>query len=352
MDEDPLREWARALAEMGIERIEGRIIGDGSSFDGHPFAEGWDIDYFMRQPTRILGFSTSGLAYHDNIARVGLRTARAGAPPLVSVHPSSYLQVTSQLQTSARQRGNDVRVVRSLGSDTVVLTGSLPHSHARSLSVPVADPVLFTAASFEEHLRLSGIVTNVQRVDGATLDMRALYSGAQPLFVYQSPSLAEIIEPINKQSNNFYAEQLFRTIGWNGSNEGAERRVKALLSRAGASTSGLAIRDGSGLSRKNYITPEAMTRLLVFMNRHEEREAFLNSLPTAGESRSTMRFRLGGSSVQAKTGSLDHVRALAGYTRTADGRRVAFSVMTNNFSAPAWHMNEAIDQVVATISSR
>jgi serine-type D-Ala-D-Ala carboxypeptidase/endopeptidase (penicillin-binding protein 4) len=346
---DALRQWARELGAMGIERIEGRLIGDGSVFDNQPYAAGWDVDYFTRQPTRILGFVAGGLAYHDNIVRLEVRATREGAAPEIRARPAAYMTIDNQARTSARSRGNAIQAHRRLGTDEIRLNGTVPANFTGAINVPVADPVMFTLHAFDAHLRAEGIQTELEKRDARTLPGRPPYDGSQPLFVYRSPTLAEIIQPINKRSDNFYAEQLFRTVGWGGSADGAQRRIKSLLSKAGASTGGLSIMDGSGLSRKNMITPEALGRLLVYMHKHPEREAFISSLARGGENQTTLRHRLAGTDLQAKTGSLDYVRTLAGYTRTADGRTAAFVVFANNYTAPAWHMADAVDQVVVAI---
>ena len=170
-------------------------------------------------------------------------------------------------------------------------------------------------------------------------------------FVHVSPPLDEILKVVNKESNNFYAEQVFRSVAPGGGAEAAERRVKVLLSKAGISADRLSIRDGSGLSRKNLVTPHALGRLLAYMRDHPESDAFVSSLPSGGEPQTTLRGRLHNVPVRAKTGSLEFVRALSGYTTTSDGRQVAFAVLANNFTGPSYAVTQSIDRVVASLAS-
>lgn len=343
---DPLRQWAQQLASMGVRRIEGRIIGDDNVFDDRPYAEGWDIDYVTTQASRLLGVSTSGLSYHDNVIEVEIRATGTGNAPQVTTRPSGYLRVHNRLSTSGRRRGVAVETGRTLGAEAIVLDGSVPQTYAGTIVVPAANPTLFTVHSFRQYLQEAGIAVEAEVVDVDDLDEALKYDDARPLFVHLSPPLADILKAVNKESNNFYAEQVFRTFAWGGSASGGERRVKDLLARAGASTEGLSIRDGSGLSRKDLVTAEALARLLVFMQKHPEREAFMTSLARGGEARSTLQHRLHNVPVLAKTGSLEYVRSLSGYATTPEGRRLAFTVLANNFTVSSYRITQAIDRIV------
>lgn len=349
--DDPLRQWATALASMGVTRIEGRLIGDDDVFDDDPYAKGWDVDYILTQSSRKLGISTSGLAYRDNVVSLKVRAERVGTAPGVAASPVGYLDVRNDATTHARRRGRNVRVRRTLGTEDVQLYGSVARTYAGTIEVPVANPTAFTLFAFRYHLQEAGIDVDANLLDLDDLDERLDYRDAEPLFVHLSPPLHEILRVVNRESNNFYAEQLLRTIGWGGTAEGAEGRIKELLTRAGASTAGLSVRDGSGLSRKDMVTPEAMGRLLAYMYRHPARDAFLDSLPAGGEAGTTMRHRLQDVPVRAKTGSLEFVRALSGYTTTPDGRPVAFAFFANNYAAPSYRITRALDAMVRTLAT-
>ncbi len=348
---NPLRDWARQLASMGVRRFEGRLIGDDDVFDDRPYAEGWDVDYITRQSSSSLGISAGGLSFNDNVVRVQITSSRPGEAPKVTSSPSGYLNIQNNAQSSGRRRGWAVRVDRDFGSETVVLTGSVPQRYQGTIVVPVSNPTTFTMHTFGQELVRAGIEVEAAVVDVDDLEDAPDYERATLLFVHLSPPLSQIISILNKESNNFYAEQVFRTFGWGGTTEGSERRAKELLSRAGVQTDRVSIRDGSGLSRKNLITPMALARLLVYMSTHAESEAFLSSLAEGGEARTTLRGRLHGIPVRAKTGSLEFVRTLGGYTQTADGRPIAFAVFANNFTGPAYAMTQTIDQVIAALAS-
>ena len=152
--------------------------------------------------------------------------------------------------------------------------------------------------------------------------------------------------------NNLYAEHLLRALTPEGSAAAGVARVRALLSRAGAErVSDLSLMDGSGLSRKDLITPSAMVALLRYMRTQPSAAVFMASLPTGGGAGSTLRNRLGGVPVRAKTGSIAYARCLSGYVTGPDGRLLAFSVMANNYTAQGSRITGAMDGIVRALAT-
>ncbi|PSQ90150.1 MAG: D-alanyl-D-alanine carboxypeptidase/D-alanyl-D-alanine-endopeptidase [Bacteroidetes bacterium QS_8_64_10] len=348
---NPLRTWARRLARMGIERIDGRVVGDDDAFDDRPYAEGWDVDYLTWQASSWLGLSTSGLSYNDNIAEVRIAATSAGEPPAVSVVPAGYLNIENQATTS-RYRGSTLQWDRSLGTETFTIEGTIGNSYAGTFEKPVHNPTKFTAYAFRKHLAEAGIRVEKASVrDVDDLSEKPDYDNIDPLLVHLSPPLRDILEVMNHESNNFYAEHIFRTFAYGGSTEGGEKRVKALLKQAGVEAEPLSIQDGSGLSRKDLVTAEAMTKMLAYMRGHPNGEAFLSTIAQGGDSESTLKYRMRGLPVRAKTGSLAHVRALAGYAETTSGRLLTFALFANNYTVPSYRVTQAMDRVVMTLTA-
>ena len=347
--EDPLQAWAQKLADMGVERIEGRLIGDDNAFDDRPYPDGWTVNYITEQKGRHMGNSVGALAYRDNVVPVIVRATRPGAPPNVEVQPKDAVSITNKATTSSRWRGNTLQVNRTFSTNELVLTGSVARSYNGSLAVPVSDPTPFVLRSFVRRLEEAGIETDLTLTDIDDLNERP--DRGSPLFVEFSRPLAEIVAVMNKESDNFYAEQIFRSYGWGGSTKGAARRTKSFLREADINTRQLLIHDGSGLSRKDLITPEAMVKLLAHMNEHKAREAFMASLPSGGERNTTLDYRLHRTNVKAKTGSLEFVRALSGYVRRPNGHRVAFAVFANNYTGPSYQISRTIDDIVRSVAS-
>jgi D-alanyl-D-alanine carboxypeptidase/D-alanyl-D-alanine-endopeptidase (penicillin-binding protein 4) len=354
---DPLARWAQALAQMGVTRVDGRLIGDDDALSDRFYAEGWGVDYITEQSSRLIGVSASGLAYRDNLIRVKIRSGEAGAPPQVTTRPRGYLDVVNRATTSARQRGRALDIRRSFGQEQITLTGSVPSTYASTFFVPVSDPTRYVLRSFRANLQQAGIGTEEMKLvdlDGLDEEARAAVNpaeNARPLFVHYSPTLAKILRTVNKESNNFYADQVFRSFSASGTANASENRVKTLLEEAGASTEAISIRDGSGLSRKDLVTPAATAKLLDHMASHSASEAFRASLARGGEPETTLQYRLRGQSVRAKTGSLEFARALSGYATLSSGRKVAFALLANNYAGPSYEVTQTFDRIVRAMTS-
>ena len=220
-----------------------------------------------------------------------------------------------------------------------------------TVQLPVENPTLYAAAAFADRLADAGIAVDAALVDVDDLATAPDYDGAEPLRAYVSPPLRDIIQRINRKSDNFYAEHLFRTLSASGSTSASSRRVKDFLAAAGADTDGLSIEDGSGLSRKDMITPAAMGALLAYMNQHPAAGAFRQSLPQGGGAGSTLRNRMGGVPVRAKTGSLLSVRCLSGYVEGPRGQTMTFVLMANNYTSRDGLITQAMDRIVRALAT-
>jgi len=346
---DPFRDWAERLAEMGVRRIEGRLLGDDSSFREEFYPDGWNVSYLTRNKGEQTGLAAGGLSYRDNSVPITVQATQPGSPPEVFVRPEGVVGLENQAVTSERSRGSTLSINRAFSTNDFVVTGSVARSYSGVRNVPVSDPTAFALRVFRERLKAAGIETDLQLVDLDSVD--GVPEGGEPIFVKVSPPLFEIVEVINKESNNFYAEQLLRTYGWGGSTRGGVRRTESFLRRAGISTRALTINDGSGLSRKNLVTPQALRKLLVHMDGHPAQEPFFASLPQGGERGTTLQSRLSRTEVRAKTGSLAFVRSLSGYVDRSDGTRIAFAVFVNNYTGPSYQITRTVDDIIRMLTT-
>jgi D-alanyl-D-alanine carboxypeptidase/D-alanyl-D-alanine-endopeptidase (penicillin-binding protein 4) len=149
--------------------------------------------------------------------------------------------------------------------------------------------------------------------------------------------MAEMVTVVNKRSQNLHAEMLLRLAGWRlrgrGTLEAGQEAAEALLTRLGVSSRSWHVHDGSGLSRIDELTTHGLVDLLAAMDRHPHAAVFRASLPIAGVDGSLsgrMRGTVAEGRVTAKTGSVRHVNALAGYVTTRGGERLAFAILLNH----------------------
>ena len=347
--DDPFKAWAEALARQGVRRIEGRLIGDDDVFADEPYGAGWDLDHVVRaewaQPA-------GGLGYGDNLAVVDVAGTRPGQPASVTVEPDGFAEVQSTLTTRPGSRGySPFSAQRQMGTERIEVSGRITARYRGAARVPIENPTRFALYHLLDRLRDAGIDADLRPVDADDLPPGAKpnLAGAEPLFVHHSPPLWALLREINRKSNNLYAEHVFRALTPQGTTRAAARRVEGVLDALGISTDGFSQRDGSGLSRKDLITPRTLGSLLGVMSRHEYADAYRATLAGGGDPSTTLRYRMRGLPVVAKTGSLEHVRALSGYVTAADGRVLAFSLIANNYTGSASTITRTQDRLVAAL---
>ncbi|MBD2460370.1 D-alanyl-D-alanine carboxypeptidase/D-alanyl-D-alanine-endopeptidase [Oscillatoria sp. FACHB-1407] len=169
-----------------------------------------------------------------------------------------------------------------------------------------------------------------------------------------SPPLSTLVVETNQNSNNLYAEALLRSLGaTTNPNEDSLAAgiaaIEATLSRLGVDPQGIDLSDGSGLSRHNLVTPEALVQTLRGMARSPNATVFRNSLAIAG-SRGTLQNRFRDTPVQGrlqgKTGALSGVATLSGYLDPPNYSPLVFAILLNHFDQPVRTVRPAIDEIV------
>jgi serine-type D-Ala-D-Ala carboxypeptidase/endopeptidase (penicillin-binding protein 4) len=199
-----------------------------------------------------------------------------------------------------------------------------------------------------------GIAVSGPAVDIDDVTPAPSHETLTPLITYQSDPLSVLATTMMKLSQNQYAEALLKTIG-GGTAEGGRAVVKATLQNWNIDPAGAVLADGSGLSRYNYITPDTMVAVLMHVDRSERLRAnYESTLPIAGQD-GTLELRMKGTPAQGramvKTGSMNGVRSVAGYVRTADGQLVAFTIIANNFDTSSAVLNAATDEIIARLAT-
>jgi len=343
----PFEGLAASLADAGVRRIEGRLVGHEGLFAGDRRGEDWswgDLVWWY-------GAEVSALSFNDNCVDVTVRPgARVGDSVVVEAEPASaYYTVVSSAVTGRPGVEDGLTLEPELGTNTIRLSGELPlDSRPRVLYVAVRDPARYAAAVFSEVLAARGI----EVTGGAATSSDSLPPARRVLATHESPPLAELIREINKPSQNLHAEMLLRLLGahtaGDGSVEAGLAAVDAFLTRIGVDAAGWALADGSGLSRSNLLTARGLVELLAAMDRHPHATAFRDSLAIAGQD-GTLEKRLvatpAAGRIQGKTGTLGHVSALAGYATTLKGERLAFAILANHHTVEGREVLSAVDSI-------
>jgi len=254
---DPIavfEEWAAKLQSLGIQRINGDIIGDDSVFDRVPLGLGWAWDDLPYGYSAEVG----GLPYNENVVLLRLTPASSpqGRVSVESFPATSYLSVRSELETVPAWEEADYRIQRRAGTNQAVLAGTVvTGSSPFWVSVAVDNPTLYFVTVFKETLERQGI-----QVTGTVRDIDDLGDRApgplETLIVHRSPNLAFIIQVLLKTSSNLYAESLIRMLDQHvhgkSFDEGREE-VEEMLTRIGVPSDSYVLADGSGLSRNSFL---------------------------------------------------------------------------------------------------
>lgn len=349
------RGWGVRLVAAGVRRVDGDLLLVDGRFAGEAVHPEWPAD----QLHEWYEASVSALSFNDNCVLVRVEPGlSAGAPAVVELVPDvAVAGLTVEVATSARRGERQIGVHRS-PDGRVVVSGRIGLGATRWEEwVAVPDPVAWFAAALREGLAQAGVTVSgaSRRVD--TLPAPALPGGDWREVAVHRSDLLSTIEIVNKRSQNFYAETVFKTLGaelcGEGSWQAGRRAVGEFLAEAGIAPPGaFQLSDGSGMSRANRFTPRQVTTLLGFMFRHRWGAEFMRSLPYSGEEdlRWERRLATGATrgNVFAKTGWLRAASALSGYAKGRSGRLYAFSILLNGVSEK-WRADEAEDAIVRAL---
>ncbi|HSJ09684.1 MAG TPA: D-alanyl-D-alanine carboxypeptidase/D-alanyl-D-alanine-endopeptidase [Longimicrobiales bacterium] len=349
---------ADSLARLGVRRIDGGVVADESHWDSDYVRGDWenyDLLWWYAAPVAALGFN-------DNSIDFSVAAGAVGAPAAISWKPeTTHFTFVNRSITVPAGRASSIDFTRIAGTDTIVAYGQIPADAARRTEYfAVADPARYAAAVFAETLqrRGIGILLPELRVLRDTAESNTLLSGASVLARHRSVPLPQVIRPVLQTSQNWFAEQLLKTIGREAGGAGSwarglsmERRF--LIDIVGMDSLAFRLRDASGLSAGNLMTPRALAQLARYIARTPRMQPVLSAMPVAGASTGSMRTRLTdlNGRVTAKTGSIGNVDALTGFITTSSGRRVAFSIVVNNSGISSAAMRPIIDDVVRAIAA-
>ncbi|MBI2796260.1 MAG: D-alanyl-D-alanine carboxypeptidase/D-alanyl-D-alanine-endopeptidase [Gemmatimonadetes bacterium] len=339
---------ADSLRAHGVRRIAGRLVQAGDAFPGDGYGFGWAHDDFDAPYSAPV----DELFVNDGIARLTFTGARrAGRPARLRVRPApGVVGVVSRVRTAAASEALRARWT----GDRYEVTGTVAAGDSVAIELAIRSPGRAWLQVLATALRGRGV-----RVDGGVaVDTAPRRGRADTLVRWESATLAEVLPHFEKASQNQLGELLLRTLGRvadsAGTPEAGRRVVVAQLAAWGIDSTLAAVRDGSGLSRHDYVAPEAIVRVLDGALRLADGAVFRESLPVAGVD-GTLARRMRGTSAQgrvrAKTGLVDKARSLSGYVTTADGSTLVFSILCNNWTAPVGAVERVQDAIAVRLAS-
>ena len=333
----------RRLYQKGLHEITGDLILDNSyfdisienpaAFDNKPYRS-----YNTSPEAHLVNYRATELRItpkpENNIARIIIN------PQTEFITLNNNLKLTQSKCIEWRDMLDtiiDVDVdVENNHHASVTLNGNYPIACGeKSLLLSLHNSQTYTLGLFKKLWKQQGGVFNGKVRTGIVPDEKL------PFAIHQSPPLTEIIRDINKYSNNTAARQLYLTLGTKSGDELATLNksndaVRQWLESKELDSSKFKIDNGSGLSRDERISARHLGKLLLKAFQSAVMPEFVSSLPILGVD-GTMKKRLTGTDVTGrahiKTGSLNGVKAMAGYMLDKSGRRMAIVFFVNHFNS-------------------
>ena len=354
---EDLQQFAQELKAKGINKIDGRIVGDDKWFDDELLTPGiWaeDESYYYAAPISALTTSPNS-DYDSGTIIVDVSGSTIGQSPLVQVTPHlGDLEIVNQAVTVEAGKSNTVTIVRSYRTNQVVISGDLPTDKTKREWVTVQHPTTHTLTIFEAVLAEAGIEYTKGKLFRA-----ATPKSANLVAMKKSIPLEQLLIPYMKLSNNGIADILTKTIGklesHKGSTKAGLKAVNHFGESLGLQMTDWSFEDGSGMSHANNVSSIAVSDLLFKVQGEDWFSTFFTTLPVAGNPermvggslRNRLKDPITAGKVFAKTGSLSGVSTLSGYLEGSSGEQYIFSILVQNKSGAT----SVIDEIVKVMAT-
>ena len=347
-----LDKWIKAIREAGIQKIDGAVIADMTMLD----AEAQNPNWLCEDAGNYYAPGIFALNYYGNTMNIVLQSGEPGS-------------VAKVLKTEPAVE--DVYFINHIRCDKITYDGAfvsgLPYSRERYLTgaVPsnlgtfgvkgdLPNPGLLLARHLTNRLREAGIT--VKRDATYIADFNPLTPARTVIYTHYSEPLSEIIKETNVNSNNLYAEALFRYLGTRYTLPGTIHNSQDLLRdywrRRGVTIQNAIIKDGCGLAPQDAVSAKTFVQLLTIMSRSENKEAWLASLPVSGQSGTLKSLcpqtELEGR-IHAKSGTIAGTKNFAGYIDMPNGDTWVFAILINSAPGKAKNVQTVIQQYLLDV---
>jgi D-alanyl-D-alanine carboxypeptidase/D-alanyl-D-alanine-endopeptidase (penicillin-binding protein 4) len=353
---EPFAPWIEALRSRGITRVAGRVVADDDALDEPRPGFAWSWEDLGYSYGAIPGALNAG----ENTVPVLVAPAHLEGLPAVVELPADArdLPVANRVRTAAAGAPTELWPEFRAGEAAVSVNGTIAVGAVpATVAVAAGNPTEWFARSARNRLLAAGIDVAGPAVDVDDLPVKPSATAATTLLEIESATLAELAKPLLKDSINLYAEAVLRLATGRDGGRSTGQALDALRARLhswGIPRESIQVVDGSGLSRRNAVAPEALVAILRRFYDGAGTAPFMQALAVAGRD-GTLANRMRGTPAEAnaigKTGSMSSVRTLAGYVRSADGEPLVFAIMANNFEGPAAAVTATIDRMVARLAA-
>ncbi|MBR4565030.1 MAG: D-alanyl-D-alanine carboxypeptidase/D-alanyl-D-alanine-endopeptidase [Paludibacteraceae bacterium] len=347
-----LNQWVRAIRQAGICAIDGAVIADMSMLDGEAQNPGW----LCEDAGNYYAPGIFALNYYGNTMNIVLRSDAPGTVAVV---------------TGTEPKVEGLRFINHVRCDKIAYDGAfvsgLPYSNERYLTgaVPsnlgtfgikgdLPNPGLLLAQHLTAKLREAGVPVACEAAYEA--DYNPLTPPRKEVYIHYSAPLSELIQETNINSNNLYAEALFRYLGTRytlpGTIHNSQEFLREYWRRRGVTIQNAIIKDGCGLAPQDAVSAKAFVQLLTVMSRSPEREAWMASLPVSGQT-GTLRSLCAQTALEgrihAKSGTIAGTKNFAGYIDMPNGDTWVFAILINSAPGKAKNIQTVIQQYLLDV---
>ena len=347
-----LDKWVKAVKAAGIRRIEGAVIADMTMLDG----EAQNPNWLCEDAGNYYAPGSFALNYYCNTMNIVLQS---GAPGTIAKVVKTEPAV------------EDVYFINHVRCDKISYDGAfvsgLPFSRERYLTgvVPsnlgtfgvkgdLPNPGLLLARHLTKRLQEAGV--SVYRDANYIADYNPLRPARTELYIHYSEPLSEIILETNVNSNNLYAEALFRYLGTRytlpGSIHNSQDLIRDYWRRRGVSIQNAIIKDGCGLAPQDAVSAKTFVQLLTIMSRSANKEAWMASLPVSGQT-GTLKSLCPNTELEgrihAKSGTIAGTKNFAGYIDMPNGETWVFAILINSAPGKARNIQTVIQQYLLDV---
>lgn len=345
--------WKTILSSAGIKRINGNIIGDGSAWEGSLEHPGWEC----ADTWTYYGTGSSALCFYENTIDLQVSAgAEPGAPVnMTQTYPDTpWLHLENQAVTGPAGTGNSLYLQTSDKSTEATLTGTFAvDRRPKREQASNKYGALTCAHEFYKNLKATGweVTGTYGTPDQVGGDGKG-ENGVVKIGHTESPALAQICRKTNVDSDNFYAEAIFRAMGEAATGiavyDSCLVAINEVLEDIVPGTAkGIVQKDGSGLSRASSVTPEWMANYLTAMSGNK---AFVESLPHPGEGTLNNLKNLTPWKFRLKSGSMGGTLCYSGYVLDEAGNpHISFAIFTNNAAEKASLVRPALEGLIQLI---
>jgi D-alanyl-D-alanine carboxypeptidase/D-alanyl-D-alanine-endopeptidase (penicillin-binding protein 4) len=341
-----LQQLLNTLVKSGVRTIDGNVYLDDTLFDEVGIAPGWSEE----ERNFCYAAPITAVLINKNCFGFVMIPGKPGQHALIKSSLSNqFVRFNNAVVTSTRKMRSCTLNVRLDNNNTFELSGCL-RRNVRSVGfgVPIRNPQLYGLYVMRALLQHAGL-----RVTGK-IELRRTPPGLIVLAEHDSAPLSVLIRHMLKKSDNIIASALYKKLGAALYGQGSWETGRLALAQILGKNSHIdfsqsRIIDGSGLSPDNRITPQEMSQLLHYAYHDTHiRQPFISSLPLSGVD-GTLRYRMGNNGmlrrVRAKTGTIKHVTALAGYVETHQKEILSFVIFVNDFSGPNSYYRTLQDKI-------